>query len=144
MEFNYSVTTEAWLIFKPSNGYWLRKILKPGFGHVLLLQHDGFNWIAHDPHRLKMVVAIPPYKVTENVPRLMVNEGYNVIKVTSFDRNTNNKIKYFRLDHCVSFIKYAMGWRLFAQTPYGLYKKLLRLSGHEKFRNGIRTVELIL
>lgn len=143
MDFNYSVTSESWLIFKQTNGYWLRKFLKHGFGHVLLLQHDGYNWIAHDPHRLRMVFAIPPYKVSEDLPRLMVKDGFRVLKVTSFDRATTKKISYFRLDHCVSFIKYAMGWRFYTQTPYGLYKKLLRLSEREKFKNGIRTVEII-
>jgi hypothetical protein len=144
MDFNYSVTYDVWLVFKQGEGYWLQKFLKKGFGHVLMVSKDEYNWIFHDPHRLRLTHGIAPYKVTEPVPRLLRNEGYTVLKITFFDRSTKNSIRHSRLNNCVSFIKYALGIRIRAITPYSLYRKLLRLSERDKFRNGIRTVQMIL
>jgi hypothetical protein len=142
-EFNYSVTHDVWLVFKQGEGYWLQKFLKTGFGHVLMVYKDEYNWIFHDPHKLKLSSGICPYQVHEPVPRMLRKEGFNVIKITFFDRCTSKKIRHSRLNNCVSFIKYALGMRLYPITPYGLFKKLLRLTDKEKFKNGIRNVQLL-
>lgn len=143
MDYNYSVRHDVWLIFKQGEGYWLQRFLKRGFGHVLLLGKDKYNWLYLDPHQLKLTWGIPPFQVSENLPRLMRNDGYTVLKITFFDRATFQKIRHSRLNNCVSFIKYALGIKVLAFTPYQLYKKLLSLSERQKFKNGIHAVELI-
>ena len=143
MDWNYSVTNDAWLIFKNGEGYWLQRFLKKGFGHVLYLTRDKYNWIAHDPHKLKLCSFVPPYKVSDDLPRLLRADGYTVIKITFFDRSTKTKIRHSRLNNCVAFVKYALGIKLFTFTPFGLYKKLLTLSERKKFKNGIRNVQII-
>ncbi len=144
MDFNYSVTQDYWLIFKQGEGAWFQKFLKKGFGHVLVLTRDKYNWIVLDPHRLKLNAVIPPYQVTENVPRLMVNDGYRVVKVTMFERSTFQTGGHSVFSTCVSFVKYCLGLKLFCVTPYGLYKRLLRLNSTTQKRNGIRQVQLII
>ena len=143
MEYNYSLRHEVFLIFKHGEGYWLQKFLRKGFGHVLMLTKDQYNWIALDPHRLKLCVVIPPYPATDDVPRMLVKDGYTVLKIVFFERSTMKRIRHSRLNNCVSFIKYALGIRVRAITPYGLFKRLLRLTENERFRNGIRDVTII-
>ena len=144
MEFNYSATQDFWIIFKQGNGAWFQKFLRHGFGHCFVLTHDNYNWIVLDPHRLKLVFTIPPYKVSENVPRMMVYEGYRVVKITMFDRATYRTGGHSPYSNCVAFVKYCLGLKLFCLTPYGLYKSLLRLNSNKQFRNGIRKVQLII
>ena len=144
MDYNYSVTYDVWLIFKQGEGYWLQKFLKRGFGHVLILQNDGYNWIYLDPHRLRLVTGIPPYQVSEDLPRMLVHDGFTVLKLTFFDRSTMKKIRHSRLNNCVSFVKYALGIKVRTITPYGLFKKLLRLSERQKFKNGLKRIQIIM
>lgn len=144
MEFNYSATQNYWLIFKQGNGAWFQKFLRKGYGHVFVLTHDQYNWIVLDPHRLKLSVIIPPYQLHENVPRLMRLEGCAVLKITMFDRATYTTGGHSPYSNCVAFVKYCLGLKLFCITPYGLYRKLLRLNSRQQFRNGIRQVQLIL
>ncbi len=136
-------TYDVWLIFKPGEGYWLNRFLKKGFGHVLMLSRDQYNWIYHDPHKLRMTYGIPPYQVTDDLPHLLVEEGFTVIKIRFFDRDTTQKIHHSWLHNCVAFIKYALGINIRCLTPYGLYKKLLALNKRQKFVNGILTVEQV-
>ncbi len=143
MDWNYSVTYDAWLIFKSGEGYWLGRFFKKGFGHVLYLTKDEYNWMAHDPHKLRLCSFVPSYKVGEDLPRLLRNDGYTVLKITFFDRSTKTKMRHSRLNNCVSFVKYALGIKVFAFTPYGLFKKLLRLNERQRFKNGIRNVQII-
>jgi hypothetical protein len=132
---------DMWLIFKQGEGYWMQRFLKKGFGHVLLLTKDQYNWIYLDPHKLRLTCGIPPYTVDDNLPKMLKDEGYTVIQVTFFDRDTHKKLRHSRLNNCVSFVKYAMGIKLWAFTPYGLYKKLLRLNKTQRFINGITEVK---
>ena len=144
MEYNYSVTQDFWIIFKQGNGAWFQRFLRQGFGHCFVLTHDSYNWIVLDPHRLKLVFTIPPYQLTENVPRMMVYEGFRVVKITTFDRATYKTGGHSPFSNCVSFVKYCLGIKLFCFTPYGLYKSLLRLSSKNQSRKGIRKVQLII
>ena len=143
LDYDFAVTYDVWLIFKPGEGYWMNKFLKTGFGHVLMLSRDEYNWIYHDPHRLRMTYGIPPYQVTDDLPHLLVEEGFTVIKIRFFDRSTMRKLRHSWLHNCVAFIKYALGIQVRCLTPYGLYRKLLGLNKKQKFVNGIISVEQI-
>lgn len=144
MTYNYSVTQDYWLVFKQSNGYWLQKFLRFGFGHVFVITRDEYNWMVIDPHKLKLVTAIAPYKATENFPRMLVGDGYKVIRISTYDRSTNKKLFYWQPNFCVPMVKYILGIKVGAWTPYGLYKKLLRLNEGQKHATGIKSVQLIL
>lgn len=143
MNFNFSVTTDYWLVFKQSEGYWLQKFLKKGFGHVFVITKDDYNWIVIDPHKLKLMTVIAPYQTSENFPRLLVNDGYKVLKVTTYDRKTSNKLCYWQFNFCVPIVKYILGIKVKSWTPYGLYKKMLRLNEKQKHSTGIKTIQLI-
>lgn len=144
MKYNVSVNGEYWLVFKQSQGYWLQKFLHYGFGHVFVVTRDAYNWIVIDPHKLKLVTVIAPYKVSENFPRMLINDGYKVLKVSTYDRETGIKLRYFQLNFCVPIVKYVLGIKVKAWTPYGLYKKLLRLNERQKHATGIKSVQRIL
>ena len=144
MDYNYSERYDVWLVFKSAHGYWLNKFLKRGFGHVLFLTKDKYNWFYLDPHQLRLTYGISPYETSVNVPRLLRNEGFTVVKITFFDRATHRKLRYSHLCTCVSFVKYAMGISIRCLTPYGLFKKLLTLTEKQKFKNGIVQVKNII
>ena len=44
----------------------------------------------------------------------------------------NAFLTFFSLSPCVSFVKYALGLRTWTQTPYGLYKLLMKLHLNKK------------
>lgn len=144
MRYNYSVNEDYWLVFKQSQGYWLQKFLRVGFGHVFVVTKDEYNWIVIDPHKLKLVTVIAPFKTSENFPRMLVKDGYKVIKVSTYDRETSKKLRYLQPNFCVPLVKYILGIKVRAWTPYGLYKKLLSLTEKQKHATGIKSVQLIL
>src|SRR4051812_35873773 len=109
-----TVHYDVWLIFKQGEGYWLQTFLKRGFGHVLLLTRDDYNWMFLDPHQLRLTYGIAPFKTSDDLPRMLKDEGYTVLHITFFDRDTKNKMRHSRMHNCVSFIKYAMGVKIWA------------------------------
>lgn len=144
MRYNFSVSENYWLVFKQSQGYWLQKFLRVGFGHVFVVTKDDYNWIVIDPHKLKLVTVIAPFKASEDFPRILVKDGYKVIKVSTYDRETSKKLRYWQPNFCVPIVKYILGIKVNAWTPYGLYKKLLSLNEKQKHATGIKSVKLIL
>lgn len=144
MDYNYSVRHEAWLVFKNAEDYWVQRFCKKGFGHVLLITRDQYNWMYLDPHQLKLTYGISPFAAQQDVPRMLRNEGHTVLHVTMFDRATHKKLRYGHLCTCVTFIKYALGVSVRSLTPYGLFKKLLTLSEKDKFKNGIISVRQVI
>lgn len=135
---------DVWLVFKEAQGYWLNRILKKGFGHVLMVVKDKYNWMYFDPHQLRLTYGIAPYTADEDLPRLLKEDGYTVLRVTFIDRDTHKKLRYSHLCTCVSFVKYAMGISVRCLTPYGLYKKLQTMSDKNRAKNGIIAIRKVI
>lgn len=144
MEYNYSIQQDIWLVFKSAEDYWVQRFCKKGFGHVLLITRDKYNWMYLDPHQLKLTFGISPFKASDDLPRLLRKEGHTVLHVTLFDRATHKKLRYMALCNCVSFVKYALGLSIRSFTPYGLFKNLLTLSEKQKFKNGVVSARQVI
>lgn len=129
---------EYWLIFKHSE-HWSQTFLKKGFGHCYVVTRDKFEWYVLDPKSYGINVQILGYPLSDDVPRILKNRGHKVIKLII--KNTDKQ--YFRLPRfvtCITLVKYFMCIKVFALTPYQLFKQLRCRSN---FRNIIQSRELM-
>jgi len=65
--------------------------------------------------------------------------GYTVLKLIVEEGTTDFYQMGLKLFTCVSIIKYILGIKCFAITPYQLYKRLLKMEG----KQGIVSVKQI-
>lgn len=115
---------ECWVVFKHST-HWSQRFLKSGFGHCYVLTKDKYCWYTVDPrtHGLQMQILGCP--VTDDVPRMLKNDGNTVVRVMSYDiRKHRLHFRFPCLVNCVTLVKYILGIKATAFTPYQLYKKL--------------------
>lgn len=114
--------------------YWLYHFMKKGFGHIVILEqltkndyffiHPSFNYLT---------ISLC---YTENFTQFY--EKYTVgaiVKVTlDLQRQKRENILFyspFNFINCVSLTKYLLGiHNPFIQTPYQLYKYLIKLNNH--------------
>lgn len=71
------------------------------------------------------------HAAADNVPMMLFHDGYRVIHV-EVEESQEMHFKAPRLVTCVSIIKYILGIKVFALTPYHLFKKL---SNKHYFKN---------
>lgn len=116
--------TEYWIVFKHST-HWTQRFLKAGFGHCYVLTKDKYNWYTIDPRTCRLELQILGYAVNDDVPRIFKSQGCNVVKVMAYDvRKSRLHFKSLAFINCVGIVKYVLGVKLLAFTPYQLYKKL--------------------
>ena len=121
-------TQTVWLIFRETKLPLLRFLRKP-FGHVIGITRDDFNWLVVDPMHFRLRSFILDYPAKENLPDIIKRHEKNVRILKIVIDDTYEPVHIFRLSlfTCVSVMKYYLGVRLFAFTPYRLYKKLLKM-----------------
>lgn len=134
-----------WLIFKPGK-LWYSKFLKRNYGHVMVITNNGNQWIQLDPVSTRLEPYIYYCPVETNLPKIYANqEGTSVIKIVLNELDDKRTIlRPFFIITCVEIVKYIIGLRVFCVTPWGLYRKLLRLTKRLKKPYGIDTIELVL
>lgn len=126
---------EIWIIFSEGTNFFYKYFMKKWFGHVTILTHDNFNWMLVDPSYTEMTVSIISYKISDDVPRLFLNENPNlkIIKLVKKDDFKCNPhlsiIKSFfpRVVSCISLVKYCVGLKGWSLTPYQLYCHLIKM-----------------
>lgn len=138
------VIKEYWIGFRSAQ-YFVRHLMKKDFGHVYIICKDKFNWVQIDPRNASLEVYILPYKPEDDVPKIL-NENLRHRFIRFHVEQKINKwpnLNPFKMIHCVNIVKYVLGIRVWAVTPYKLYRKLLRLTPKQMKKMGIHKIELI-
>lgn len=114
-------TREYFLIFTVGD-QWIAKFLKKGFGHMKVVMRDQYNWVEFDPRIWGLNTTVLPYAASNMDCLKLYKDATCIMKV-----ETNQKCSWFFrpfFGSCVSLIKYVMGIKAFAFTPYQLFKEL--------------------
>lgn len=87
---------------------------------------------------------ILPYSADDDAAAKLKEMGYNIIKITTKLVSKKKHPKFIHVAmNCVSVIRYISGTTLYAFTPYGFYKRLLKMHQNGKFKNNIVKVEMV-
>lgn len=137
-------THTIWLIFRGTKLPLLRYLKYP-FGHVLGLTKDEFNWMVVDPMHFRLYPFIVSSSPKEDLPNQIKRQEDGVIVLKVVIDADYEPVHIFRLSlfTCVSIMKYFLGLKIFAFTPYRLYKKLLKMRDSGNYRSPIVSVEQI-
>ena len=130
----------GWFIFEEGHT-WYHRILKRGFGHVSFLGRDKYNWFRFNPLDHALDFQILP-AIIENRVELLAKERFTKVVYVEYRTKKIGK-KWPRWNpflNCVSLLKYLTGLTIFSMTPYGFYKKLIRLSAHKNYPAHIVTI----
>lgn len=135
---------EFWIGFRNAS-YFVRYFLKRGFQHTYVLLKDGGKWVELNPRNHAMLSFVLPYPKSKNVPDEIKKEaGHRFLHI-----KVEQKIKHqpdlniFKPINCVNIVKYIVGIKLRAHTPYQLYKKLTRMSNKAMKKKGILKVTIL-
>lgn len=135
-------TTDYYLVFTEGN-FLLKDLFKKNFSHAYILTHDEYNWIKCNPCKLYMECSILPYTVKAGFPRKEVLPTDTVLKLSMYKRENSVHFGLFGLRSCISYVQYMLGLKLRCVTPYGLYRRLMRLSKKKRYQHGIANLTLI-
>ncbi len=122
-----------WVRFKPGV-HWISRFLKKGYGHVTLISEQDDKWIFIDP-----AAKIFEWKVLDITTDVDIIELFSTSRfgcqTPIFQIVIHGEVEHlgsfwscFSCSPCVSFVKYALGLRTWTMTPYGLCKRLKKLS----------------
>lgn len=120
--------TEYWIVFTQGHTHWITRWLKRDFSHIYLITRDEYNWLAMNPTRLYLQVFIPPERASHPFPANVIREGDTVLRITFRRRDDTRQFGSVGMLNCVTWARYILGLRLWCVTPYGLYRKLVRLA----------------
>lgn len=114
---------KKYLIFKDADK-WYARFMKHGFVHVMILECDGYNWIAFNPmksHYDWRILSINP----EDDPFKRIFKGCKIIRM---EPNFKKRQWLGRpgISNCVSMAKYHFSIRSWSFTPWQLYKYVLK------------------
>ena len=135
---------ECYLIFCKGT-HWTNWFEKDGFGHIIILDKDKYNWYMVEGRKNILGVKILGRDVKDNLPEKMARGlGYKIIKVT-YDADGYKSFMKLTFMSCVEIAKYYIGLKCWSRTPYGLYKKLLNIDAKNKYRKykNILNIEII-
>lgn len=134
--------TEYWLVFTTST-QWIREWLRPNFAHCYVLTRDKYNWLVLNPERLHLRAEIAPVAADQDLISMWCKPHETVVKLEFMPRHTTIRFGWGGLFSCVTLVRYLLGLRIKALTPFGLYKKLLSLTEREMQGHRLAKVELI-
>ncbi len=125
---NYTNQDEFFLVFTEGD-YWTSHLLKRGFEHVYVVFCDGFNWIMMSPMSNRLDVRVVSLGADAFYPRLIkkAHPRHTVLGVKVADNSRGYVFRKFGFISCVSVIKYMLGVRGFAFTPYQLFREIIKL-----------------
>ncbi len=110
------------VFFDPPNARY-QWLLKPGFRHVFACVLNGDYWIMNDPRDgrpVLQVAGLADYDLKEYFEL----QGYTVVETEQGDVPTGAPMT---VNDCVGSVKALLCIRApLVQTPYGLYKYLIR------------------
>ncbi len=128
----------TWLIFSQGQAWWA-KCLKRNFGHMDVLNFDGKRWILTRISYNTLVNEIYEFKDYPFLNRDLAQK-HRVIELTVDVPKTKTKFPQFGILTCTTLIKYLSGIKLRCMTPWGLYKKLVRMDLLTRHKHGIVSI----
>lgn len=134
--------TEFWIVFSDSED-WIRYFLKQNFSHCYVLTKDKFNWMILNPERLYLRTEIAPYPADEDLIKIFIKPHETVLKISFMPRHTTTRFGICGMFSCVTLVRYLLGLRIKALTPYSLYKKLVKLDDKKMNKMRLSSVEII-
>ncbi len=119
------VIDEEYLIFRDADARLAKNIFKNGFSHVQVLKRTDYGWIEIDPTWCQNKVKVLPFSVKDDVVSAYkkIHQAH-ALKITNHVKK--DKYNYVRFLCCVGSAQYVVNIRLFAISPYHLYKRLLK------------------
>lgn len=135
---------EFWIGFKDAS-YFVRHFLKEGFQHAYVLAKSGDKWVELNPRNHAFEFFVLPYEGDVDVPGLMVADHKHKFLHVIMEQKMKKQLdlNIFKTLHCVNVVKYIMGIKLMAYTPWQLYKRLTRMSDKEMLKKGILKVIIL-
>jgi hypothetical protein len=116
-----------YVCFRKSDRWW-GMFLKKDFGHCFVLINDGINWIEVCPRLRKAFISIIPVAANEDILKMYHKEIPEFVAIEmEFSEKFQPKVLFYA-PTCVGFVKYVLGIRMWACTPYRLFRKLLKLN----------------
>lgn len=141
---------KAFVVFKESNDdrIFPKKFLRYGFSHVFVVLTDDVKvhgnthkqFLQCDP--LFGTMFLETFSLSEkNVIKAFKDKDYHILELVIEKESPVYACPQirFKLFTCVSIIKYILGIKCFAITPYQLFKRLLKMEG----KQGIVSVKQI-
>lgn len=103
------------------------KFLKNGFRHILVLKNDGYNWLLINPTKSGLEIDILPLEADVSIESILKDQfkDSSVLSVDTIPKQKSNYLFRPTLLTCVMAIKYYLGIKCWALTPYQLYRTLL-------------------
>ena len=130
-----------YVAFLKTEKFW-KHFTKAGFGHIVLFFKDEYNWMKVESHMSYLDFQVLDYPLSTDIPKIYSEKGNKVLEIDVERKRPHRIIGYFHFIPgvltCVNSTIWAMGIKIRAFTPYGLYKKLLRY-GHMSEQNRKKT-----
>ena len=142
---NDTAIKEFWVGFRDAS-YFVRHFLKSDYQHVYILYKDGGKWIELNPRNHALEAFILPYDPKKvDVPALIHKDhGHPFLRLKIEQRGRKQpNLNIFRTIHCVNVVKYILGIRVWALTPYQLYKRLSKMPSHIMAKKGILEIDIL-
>ena len=115
----------TWVVFCDAPHVWWLKPLARGFRHCFVVQRHAKHFVTLDPLFGQLEIMIHPATRGFDLIQTLKDHGLTIVP---FERNQKNGSKSFSaLCTCVTITKRVLGIHApFIQTPYGLYRTLMR------------------
>lgn len=139
-----NITKEFWIAFAESD-FSTSIFVRKEFGHVYILTKDEWNWMILDPRTAYLYAEIMALKASDDLPKkVMKFNKHRFIRIkTELEFKEGFSFNFFRPLNCVNVVQYVLGLNLFVFTPYGLYKKLKKMSEKKIYKHPIKEIEIL-
>ena len=124
-----SDTRAWWVVFRPAKSRILRALTKTGFGHCYVFTRMNDVVLGIDP----MMGTVNHIITNSNFADMLAAQkecGYRVVVIHHQAEPESFRMRP-PLMTCASYIAYTIGIGFFGTTPYGLYKKLMKMGAEE-------------
>lgn len=133
-----------YVVFRSANYKPVKRLFKDGFSHMFLVGTTTGHWVALDPRNSTMKIELIKKKKEDTIEQLLADEECHCLEVHSkFIDKKWFSFNPFRMFTCVTLCRYMLGLKLFAITPYGVYKKLKKMEARTKYYGNIQLVKTI-
>lgn len=121
---------EFYFIFRDGKNFF-SKFLKEGFGHCLIIYNYLNLYIMIENNGVITEITPILCDINEVFDKLKKDFNAKIVKINKKDNNFNYKNVFNLFPSCVNFSKVVSCYRSKAQTPYSLYKDLIKNGGVE-------------
>lgn len=121
----------TWVVFCDAPQVWWLWPLRRGFRHCFVVQRHARHFVTIDPLFGQLEVMIHPATRGFNLIQTLKDHGLTIVFVC-LNRNFNSR-PIDVISTCVTISKRVLGFNApFVQTPYGLYRALIRCGASPK------------